>query len=249
MDTKFFLITYDKLFKNVFSQLSENERNDLICYTVREDVPKFIYPGIKTIQEWKLPWHTNRYQTLQYYEYGAMVHLMKNEYLIKDLTHIGLLHYDVIFNKNSINNIKNELIINPNQIYYIMYRDKNTLYFTKENLNNLCKYMSDKLEINIDSEHIWNNGWISEALSVTPKDVFLKFANYILNNQYDFEDILRNNRWGIMNNVKHRPCGFVERMWGIYLVSLGLPLKKMDVLHDWESYVHEHLVQAKTLKL
>ena len=96
------------------------------------------------------------------------------------------------------------------------------------------------MKINIDVMNIVKNGWISETFSVTPIEVFRKFGEFILNNKQDIEDILDKNRWGIMNNIKHRMCGIVERMWGFYLVSLNCKLEKMDIEHDHNAYYHQH---------
>jgi len=247
---KYFLVTYDRLSSKVCKKLSKEEKFNVYCYAVRKDIPKIIDKSVKLINEWELNWYDNRYQTLQYYEYGAIVHLLKNLKLLKNTSHVGLLHYDVIFNKNSINDIHSKLVKDPNQIFYVSKReDINSLYLSKFQLDKICNYMEIKLKIKIDSNYIWENGWISEALSVTPIDVFKKFGKFILENQYDFEDILRNNRWGVMNKVKHRPCGFVERMWGIYLMSLKMPMHQMNVIHDHNSYEHIHLKQSKDLRL
>ena len=103
--------------------------------------------------------------------------------------------------------------------------------------------MNEKLDMNINPNNIWKNGWVSEALSVTPVEVFKKFGNFIINNRTEIEDILLKNRWGIMNSKDHRICGLIERMWGIYLFSYGLPLTKMNIEHDRGSYVHKHITE------
>jgi hypothetical protein len=108
--------------------------------------------------------------------------------------------------------------------------------------------MSERLNITINPNNIWQNGWISEALSVTPVEVFKKFGNYIIDNQKDIEDILLTNRWGIMNHINHRVCGIIERMWGFYLVSIGNTLEKMNVEHDWDSYTHKHQTEENWIK-
>jgi hypothetical protein len=48
-----------------------------------------------------------------------------------------------------------------------------------------------------------------------------------------------------MDVVKHRLCGFVERLWGIYLVSLGLEIEQMRVDHEHEKYQHYHLIDKQ----
>ena len=44
-----------------------------------------------------------------------------------------------------------------------------------------------------------------------------------------------------MDNVKHRLCGFTERLWGIYLMSIDMDHKLMLIDHEHSLYEHLHL--------
>jgi hypothetical protein len=178
----------------------------------------------------------------------ASIHLINNIHLIEDLTHIGLLHYDVLFNENSINDIIESIDKDENQIFYQRIRYVDDLYLSPTHLIGICEFMNSKLNMKISPEDIWNNGWISEALSVTPIEVFKKFGNFIIDNRTEIEDILLKNRWGIMDHINHRICGIIERMWGIYLKSYGFPLVKMNIEHDWNSYIHKHQTEENWIK-
>ena len=151
----------------------------------------------------------------------------------------------MLFGKNSVNDMISKLEKNPNQIFYIQLRKNDVLYFSREQLKHIADYLSPRLNVNIDPDKVWNDGWICDSMAVTPIDVFTKFGEFTLKYQYDIENILNNNRWGIMNNVKHRLCGFVERLWGIYLISCGMSIEKMDVIHDRESYEHAQLADKQ----
>jgi hypothetical protein len=109
INLQYFLVTYDRLYDKVFATLSNEEKQELCCYAVAQNKPKEIVAGIPIINEWEMPWHDDRYQIKQYYEYGMLAHFVKNPDVIKDLTHIGFLHYDIIFHENSINEVKNKL--------------------------------------------------------------------------------------------------------------------------------------------
>lgn len=241
INLKFYIVSYDRCDSYIMKELDDEEKSLLYCYTVNPMIPKLITAKIPRIDEWKLKWYNPRYQTLKYHEYGPMIHIYNNKELTENLTHIGILHYDVYFYKNSIHNILEDLQQTPQKIYYIMYRQNNTLYFTNEQLKYICEYMSLKLNMNIDADKIWKDGWISEALSIVPIDIFNKFCNFLYSNQYEIETLLTSNKWGLMNDVKHRMCGFVERLWGIYLVFCNLPLEKMNIIHDWDRYDHKHI--------
>jgi len=242
ININFFVIAYDLLLDKVVQQLSEDELNKLTSYTVQKRIPKQISAKINNrINEWELPWNDYFYQTNQCYEYGAMVHLFKNKELIENLTHIGILHYDVIFNKNSINNILLELTKNPDTIFYQMIRPREQLSLSKYEVFKLCEFMEERMDIMIDGSIAWNDGWISEALSLTPKYIFEKFALFLYKHHLEIKDILKTNRWNIMDHCPHRMCGILERMWGFYLVSRDLPLRQLDIIHDWDSYQHKHM--------
>jgi len=247
VNINFFIVTYDKLYTRVIEELDQQELNSVVCYNVQKKVKKNITSKItRFISEWELPWNDYSYQTNQYYEYGSMVHLFKNPKLLENLTHVGLLHYDIKFKQNSINEIRAELERTPNTIFYQMMRPYQQLSFLENEVEELCKFMSDRLEMNIDKTRIWGGTWISEALSVTPINVFNKFANFLCTYQNDIEDILKSNRWNIMNHCPHRICGLVERMWGFYLLSCNMPLKQMNIIHEWDSYSHQHMTMNGT---
>ena len=236
----FFAVSYDRFEDKAIQNLTDDELSLVKCYAVQKSVPKRITNKVDVINEWELNWNDYSYQSKQYYEYGAIVHLIKNPEIIKGLTHVGLLHYDVLFGSNSVNKILDDIESNPNQIFYQMYRSKSHLYLSRYELSMICRFMSKKLQMRIDPNFIWGNGWISEALSVTPVHVFEKFGNFILENRSEIENLLIKNKWGLMNFFDHKVCSIVERMWGIYLVSYGYPIVFMDIKHDWSSYVHKH---------
>jgi hypothetical protein len=247
---KSFVVTYDRLYDKAINCLTQDERDSLVCYGIQKSVPKDVTNLIsKRVNEWELPWNDYSYQSKQYYEYGTMVHILKNPELVSDATHIGLFHYDVLFGEGSVNDMMATFSSNPNTIFYSVIRNAGeSLYLTPYQFMNICSFMSQRIGMDIKPETVWNNGWISEAISVVPKDVLLRFARYLSDFSADIESILIQNKWGIMNGVNHRVCGIVERMWGIYLVSCGMNIRKMNVLHDWSSYQHKHQEQSNWIR-
>jgi len=245
VNIKYYLVSYDQCKQRAVDKLTKEERSKVYCYAVNASKPKFITAKVKIINEWQLPWHDNRYQFLQYYEYGTLPHLVKNPDLLEGLTHVGMLHNDVLFHKNSVNNIIAELEENPNRIYYVVLRKNDVLYFDKYQLSEIVNWLEPKLNIIVNVEKIWNDGWISESMAVAPVEIFTRFGEFLLKYQFEIEAILAGNKWGLMDKVKHRNCGFVERLWGIYLMSCGMEIKRMEVDHDRESYEHQHLIDKE----
>lgn len=240
---KIFIHSYDTLLEKAISKLDNDELNCLTCYTVEKKIQKNITNKIERINEWELPWNDYSYRIEKYYDYGIFPHLFKNESIIDGTSHIGLLQYDVLFNENSVKNIKSKFDENPNTIFYNSIRSVNDLWLTEIEFRNICSFLSERINVKIDSDFIIRNGWISETFSITNTEVFRKFGEFVFNNKEDIENILKKNMWGIMNRVSHRMCGIIERMWGFYLMSIGHELVKMDIEHDHNSYVHQHLTE------
>jgi hypothetical protein len=239
---KIFLVSFDRLDKRVISNLTPDEIDHLLCYSVNRSVLKMFQTKLPIINEWELPWYSSHYQNHQYYEYGTIIHAIKNPHLLEGLSNVGLMHYDMIFPANSINNIQSEIEKNPQQIFYVVKRN-DALYFTDKQLSEVCNYLNSRLGINSSVKSIKESGWISEALSIVPVEIFKNFGQFLLDNYLDIENMLIKNRWGIMDNCNHRVCGIIERFWGIYLVSCGLPIVQTNIIHDWDYYKHEHLTQ------
>jgi hypothetical protein len=238
----FFAVTYDTFLDKAVEHLTESELSNVVCYATQKKVKKNITPKVKTIiNEWELPWNNYDFQTYQFYEYGALAHLFNNQDIIKDLTHVGIVHYDVIFNKESINEIYKKIDQENNTIFYQMLRPKEQLSLSFFEVSRLCEFMSERLGVFVNPEIPWTQGWVSECMSVTPKDIFLKFGEFLSLHYKDIINILKNNTWNIMNHCPHRVCGIVERMWGFYLMSLPNNKVPMNITHDWNSYKHEHM--------
>ncbi len=239
-NTRFYLVSYDRLLDRAVENLSDSEVDKVKCYAIQKRVPKNITERVSALNEWEMEWNDYRYQEKQYYEYGAIAHLTKNPSLLEGVTHVGLLHYDVRFGKESIIKMEESLSKNPNKVYYNCIRGVQDLYLSQDHFLGICDFMSRRIGIPIDPNHIIRNGWVSEALSVTPVEIFKHFGKFITTYADEIEDILISNRWGIMNHVNHRICGIVERMWGFYLMSLKCTMEKMDIEHDWDFYQHQH---------
>lgn len=247
---KSFIVTYDRLYDKSVINLTNDERKGLVCYNVQKSIPKSITNLIdNSINEWELPWNDYRFQQKQYYEYSAMIHLFKNPSFTEDSNHIGIFHYDVSFDKRSIDRVKRVVDNTPNVVFYQRKRGLTDLYLQKHELQYLCKFMSERLGMRIDETLVWDNGWISEALSITPKPVFMKFSKFLFENFMDIEKILLENHIGIMDRINHRVCGIIERMWGTYLVNCNVPMIQLQgVNHDWNDYQHKHCEEENWIK-
>jgi len=241
MNLKFYIVSYDECRDMVFDKLSPEEKNKICCYAVNQSHSKRISPNVNVINEWDLNNYDSIYQDYQYYEYSFIAHSFLNQSLTNNLSHIGLLHYDVAFDPGSVNRIIKEFESNPNQIQYMFYiRDPKSLYMSRTALDNICQFMSSKLKLFINSNHIWNEGFIGYSMAIAPVHIFQNFGKFMAENHEEIEDIIRTDKWSINEYGQHRPCGLVERMWGFYLLSTGLPLKKISgIIHDSSPYTQK----------
>jgi hypothetical protein len=248
MSLKFFLVTYDRVEDRVIADLSDAELKHVYSYCVQKNVPKKLPEKLQTVKEWELPWNDFEYQQKQFYEYCAIAHLTKNEELLKDITHVSILHWDVRFNKDSVNRTIKELKEEPNTIYYEMIIP-DYLYLSKIEISHICHFMSEKMNTLVDPNVIFESGWIPHCLSIVPIDIFKRFGNYLLDYKKDIIEILTENRWGIMNTRNHKICGIVERMWGFYLISQrNMNFKRMNIVHETKYYEHKHMTEQNWIK-
>lgn len=248
MKTKinFFLTTYDLCSERSIENVPKDFLDLFICYQVKKQKKKKIPLQLlkNTIKEWELPWNDYFYQENIFCEYSILPHLYKNKYLIDNVEYIGLFHGDVLFTKNSINNIDDiisksckDLLIVPENTFC---KKGESLYLNETQIEILCKYMSEKMDTDIKTKNIYNYGWPSCALSITSKNKFLKFGKFLYENGEDIFNKLFDNSFGVNSNY-HRICGIIERMWGFYLIctSNEVYLTK-GIQHESYSYEQEH---------
>lgn len=246
---KIYSICHREFWDTAINNLDGEERKNISCYIVNEKYPKDLSKfsnKIDHIREYDLPHYNEKFQERSYYEYSFIPHVYLNPDIFKNYTHIGMMHSDIVYKTNSVRKIVEELGNNPDQIFYyklfngFKWPDGGPLYFSNNQLENICEYMSIKLKMFISPSKILYEGWIG-SMAIAPKEIFIKFGKFMEENYEDFHDILFNNRWNIQDTKpnKHRACGFIERLWGFYLISLNKPLKYMDIIHDQDSYTHD----------
>jgi len=242
MKLTIYIIAHKECPDKVVEQLSVNERNIVKCYSVNQKFEKKITDKIERINEWELEWFDPSYQDLQYYELSCLPHVVKNEKMYNELSHMGIIHYDTIFKENSIKQIISDLEKTPDQIMYTVFLRPDQIYFSRSQLDNICLFLSYKLKTFIDPNKIWYGGFIGCTKSIAPIWVFKNFGNFMIENKEEIEDILRYKRWGLTG---HKMAGFMERLYGFYITSLNLPKKLIsDLIQcDWNSYEHPQYLE------
>jgi hypothetical protein len=166
-----------------------------------------------------------------------------NPELTEGLTHFGMIHYDVIFHPGSVNKLIKDFEKEPNQIQFTSKLLPKQLYLNKPQLDYLGDFLSEKLEIKVDTNNIWENGFIGCTKSIAPLWVYKKFGKFMIDNKEEIENIIKTRKVGT-----HKMAGFQERLWGFYLMSLGLPYTHINsIACDWNSYNHNQYQEFNQL--
>jgi hypothetical protein len=100
--------------KNIFDECYENIPSDILYkyftfIAVNEKIPKKYTPNkYKIINEWELPIYDKTFQERGYNENSAIYHVYANK-LHSTYDYIGFFQYDMKFNHNIIDFIKNNI--------------------------------------------------------------------------------------------------------------------------------------------
>lgn len=245
---KLYAVCHKEFRDESVNTLSEAERNHVISYIVNESYPKDhsrFSALVSQVNEYELERYNPKYQLNNYYEYGAIAHVYLNESL-RD-SHVGILHSDIVFECNSINEMIEALTNEPDTIFYNTFfgpfADKVTqhpYYLSYDEVHLLCNYLTERIGLYINTSRVLTTGWVG-GMSAGPVDVFIHFGEFMERYTDELEDILNTDAWHLQTYPgKHTICGIIERLWGFYLVSLNYPLKYMRIRHEQNKYEHDH---------
>ena len=229
-------------------RLKPEERSQIWAYIVNENFPKDYnrFTGLVShVREYGLTKYNPRYQQKAYFEYGTIAHIYLNESL-RD-THVGILHSDIVFEEGSVNEMLEEFDRRPDTIFYQTFfgpelhpETLHPLYLTEKEAHLLGNYLAIRMQIPTNVDRVLRDGWIG-GMAAGPLDIFLRFGEFLEMYSEEMEQILAEDRWHLQTwPGKHTICGIIERMWGIYLMSLGLPIKRMRIHHEQKQYQHDH---------
>lgn len=116
---KLYSVCHKELRDDVVAKLTPEEREHVIAYIVNEHFPKdwAQFSGlVHPICEFSLENYNPKYQYIKYFEYGTIAHIYLNECL-RD-THVGILHSDIVFEEDSVNEMLEEFNRRPDTIFY-----------------------------------------------------------------------------------------------------------------------------------
>jgi hypothetical protein len=241
---KLYCVCHKEFKSNVVERLTQSERKHVISYIVKYPKRKAQFSNIvSNVKEYELENYNPQYQKDSFYEYSVAAHLYLNPRLAEGITHVGVLHSDIIMQKGCVDEMIETFAITPETIFCdTLFRPppRNTtaieppLWMTTEQAQFIADYVSERL-YPVDMEKVYSRGWIG-GMAVADKDVFIRFGEFLNKYSSDFrrvlnETVLASHMWA---NIPNSYCFITERMWGFYLMSLNRPIKHMNIIHDRE---------------
>ena len=247
---RLYSVCHKELRSEAVSRLTPDERRHVIGYIVNEDYPKLYFSElVDYVKEYELENYNPKYQRDSFSEYSVAPHLYLNPQLAEGITHVGVLHSDIIMQEGCIDEMIEVFATAPETIFYdTLFRPprKNTkameppLWMTTMQAQFIADYVSERLyPVNI--ERVYSQGWIG-GMAVASKDVFTRFGEFLNKYSGDFERVL--NETVLASHVwakEFNACCFItERMWGFYLMSINHTIKQMNIIHDrdYKCYVN-----------
>lgn len=243
---KLYSVCHKEFRSDAVERLTPDERQHIVSYIVNENYPKDYthFSGfVDHIHEFRLENYNPKYQRNSFHEYSAIAHLYLNPSLTEGMTHVGVLHSDIIMQRGCVEEILEALVINPKTIFCDTIfrpppRNSNVitppLWLTTTQADFLARYVSERI-LPVNMERVYTEGWIG-GMAIAENEVFLRFGEFLDKYSDDFtgilnETVLSSHVWSKTANAY---CFITERMWGFYLMSLNLPIKHINIIHDRE---------------
>ena len=225
-----FCIFHKSIVDECYSQLTDEELSYITFVAVNDTIPKEYSTTrpYKFIKEWELSQYTN-YHDDGIKEASVLFHVYRNK-LHEQYTWIGFCHYDMIFKKDSINNIINKTsLANINDFISLydetykktMHRSWFQIYLLAIIERELPRYF--ELVLNRENNIPLFNTFIVHTHLFTKT---IEFGEYMLPILYPI-CVNEPNR----TDYGNFSCTF-ERVFGIVLAHLGNKIGELDIIHD-----------------
>jgi hypothetical protein len=225
-----FCIFHKSIVDECYSQLTDEELSYITFIAVNETIPKEYSTTrpYKFIKEWELPQYID-YHNDGIKEASVLFHVYRNK-LHEQYKWIGFCHYDMIFKKDSINNINklirlsdiNDYISLHNETYTnTMHRSWFQIYLLAIIEREFPRYF--ELPLNRENTIPLFNAFIVH------KNLFkqtVEFGEHMLPLLYPI-CVNEPNR----TDYGNFSCTF-ERVFGLVLAHLGNKIAEFDVIHD-----------------
>ena len=150
---KLYSVCHKEFRSEAVEKLTEGERSHVVSYIVNENYPKDLSRFsdlVSNVKEYELENYNPKYQLNKYFEYGTIAHIYLNNSL-RD-THVGILHSDIVFEENSVNEMLEVFDRTPDTIFYNTFFgaeiDKITqhpLYLSPDEVRVLSNYLTERI--------------------------------------------------------------------------------------------------------
>lgn len=225
-----FCVFHKSIVDACYSNLTDQELSYITFVAVNESIPKEYSTTrpYKFIKEWELPQYTN-YHNDGIKEASVLFHVHRNK-LHEQYKWVGFCHYDMIFQKDSINNINKLIRLASMTDYISLYNETytNTMHrswFQIYLLRIIEQEFPRFFELPLNREN-----------TIPLFNAFIIHTN-LFNKTIEFGEYMLPLLYPICINEPNRTdygnfSSTFERVFGLVLAHLGNKCGQLDVIHD-----------------
>jgi FkbM family methyltransferase len=239
---KIFNIWHNKLFDHCYDQLNECSLNSVIMYDVNPKYNKVYNKDKKfnILREYELDIYDKTLQETNYCQTSCLYHVFINN-LYKDLDHIGFIQYDMILDKDFINDIQDKVKNNSNDVYFYSLLVGNKIdvkYICNPYENSILEKYNTYFNTSHSYENIKNNihskDFICLHTFVIPIHTYIKMMKWYCSIH---DDVDKN----YLNNIYQESISEItEEIFGLFLLLQmieddNIKLEQLKLKHEWPS--------------
>jgi FkbM family methyltransferase len=237
---KIFNIWHNKLFDHCYDQLNECSLNSVIMYDVNPKYNKVYNKDKKfnILREYELDIYDKTLQETNYCQTSCMYHVFINN-LYKDLDYIGFIQYDMVLDKDFINDIQDKVKNNSNHVYFYSLLVGNKIdvkYICNPYENSILEKYNTYFNTSHSYESIKNNihskDFICLHTFVIPIHTYIKMMKWYCSIH---DDVHKN----YLNNIYQESISEItEEILGLFLLLQMIEdetiiLEELKLNHEW----------------
>jgi len=234
MNIQFFICFHKKIFPKLYSSINETEFKYITYYGVKERIRR----KNNVLYEDELPIYNPNLQKQKYNEGSCLYHVYKNN-LYDKYDYIGFCQYDMIFHKNTFENIEQTISSQPNTIFYLNFFEWAFLGGQTAIIQDFpdfvggLKSYNSFFNTNYTEDDLLRNKMNICNTFLIPKKMYEKMMSWLIS--YFKDDINTVNETG--DGYDFNPGHMIEALTGMFLsleINEGALYEKLDISHDHE---------------
>lgn len=238
MTLHFFACFHNKIFPEIYDISEEEKQNNITLYGVKNRAST----DLNVVYENELKIYNPKLQQRTYNEGSCIYHVYMNNLHTK-YDYVGFCQYDMMFQKNTLSNIKNVITTNPNTIFYVDFFQwaflggQTSIIRDYDDFTGGLKSYNNFFNTNYTENDLITNKMITCNTFLIPSKMYEKMMSWL--KQYFINDI-NNKMLDKVNNITFDPGHMIEALTGMFLaleISQGSVYHKINLNHNHQ-YKH-----------